>query len=97
MTVDAHAYIGWTYDYYFKRFGRRGLDNRDRAIVNVVHPARRQDVLQNFEQFSVFYTNAGVLRRRDHGFRRRPAARLHARRAHLGLLRPAPSTSSRTS
>jgi bacillolysin len=58
MTVDAHAYIGWTYDYYFKRFNRRGLDNRDRPIVAVVHPARRQDVQQNFGQFSVFYTNA---------------------------------------
>ena len=27
-TVDAHVYAGWTYDYYFKRFGRRGLDNQ---------------------------------------------------------------------
>ena len=46
MTVDAHVYIGWTYDYYFKRFGRRGLDNRDRSIVSIVHPARRQDVIR---------------------------------------------------
>ena len=30
--IDAHAYIGWTYDYYFKRHGRRSLDNRDRPI-----------------------------------------------------------------
>jgi hypothetical protein len=22
--VDAHAHIGWTYDYYFKRHGRHG-------------------------------------------------------------------------
>jgi thermolysin len=58
MTVDAHAHIGWTYDYFFKRFGRRGLDNRDRGLVSVVHPARRQDVLQNFDQYSIFYTNA---------------------------------------
>ena len=58
MAVDAHVYVGWTYDYYFKRFGRRGLDNHDRGIVNIVHPARRQDVLQNFSNFSVFYTNA---------------------------------------
>ena len=28
-TVDAHVYAGWTYDYYFKRFSRRGLDNRE--------------------------------------------------------------------
>ncbi len=35
--LDAHVYLGWTYDYYFKRFGRRGArqqrsaDSRDRA------------------------------------------------------------------
>jgi bacillolysin len=58
MTVDAHVYIGWTYDYFFKRFNRRGLDNSDRGVVTIVHPARRQDVQQNFAQFSVFYTNA---------------------------------------
>jgi len=28
-TVDAHAYVGWTYDYLYKRFNRRGLDNRN--------------------------------------------------------------------
>jgi thermolysin len=42
-TVDAHAYIGWTYDYYFKRHGRRGLDNRDRPIVTIVNAARQAD------------------------------------------------------
>ena len=26
---DAHVYSGFTYDYYFKRFGRRGLDNNN--------------------------------------------------------------------
>jgi thermolysin len=42
-TVDAHAYVGWTYDYYFKRHGRRGLDNRDRPIVTIVNGARQAD------------------------------------------------------
>ena len=82
--VDAHVYTGWTYDYYFKRFSRRGLDNRDRAIVSLVHPAKRQDVLQNFEQFPVFYTNAFYSGDGDHGLRRGTAARLHARRADAG-------------
>ena len=41
--VDAHVYVGWTYDYYFKRFSRRGLDNRDLPLINLVHPARRSD------------------------------------------------------
>jgi Zn-dependent metalloprotease len=43
--VDAHAYIGFTYDYYFQRFGRRGLDGNNRAIRSIVHPAPREDPL----------------------------------------------------
>ena len=42
-TVDAHAYIGWTYDYYFKRHGRRGLDNRDRPMISLINAVRQQD------------------------------------------------------
>ncbi len=42
--VDAHAYVGWTYDYYFKRHGRRGLDNRDRPILTIVNGVRRDDL-----------------------------------------------------
>jgi thermolysin len=43
--VDAHAYIGYTYDYYFARFGRRGLDGNNRAIRSIVHPAPRDNPL----------------------------------------------------
>jgi thermolysin len=55
---DAHVYAGWTYDYYFKRFGRRGLDNADIPIRSLVHPVRRENF---FSQggLSVFYANAG--------------------------------------
>jgi thermolysin len=35
--VDAHAYAGWTYDYYFQRHGRRGIDGRDLAVRSVTH------------------------------------------------------------
>ena len=35
--VDAHAYAGWTYDYYFKRHGRRGVDGLDLAVRSVTH------------------------------------------------------------
>jgi thermolysin len=35
--VDAHAYSGYTYDYYFKRHGRRGLDDQGLAAINYVH------------------------------------------------------------
>ncbi|HEV3485861.1 MAG TPA: hypothetical protein VG106_10660 [Vicinamibacterales bacterium] len=54
---DAHVYAGWTYDYFFKRFGRRGLDNADIPIRSLVHPVRRENF---FSQggLSVFYANA---------------------------------------
>ena len=59
--VDAHVYLGWTYDYFFKRFGRRGLDNNDRPIRAIVHPVSRADVFQHInddEIFGTFYLNA---------------------------------------
>jgi bacillolysin len=37
VAVDAHAHIGLTYDYYYKRHSRRGLDNRDRPIVGLIN------------------------------------------------------------
>src|SRR5262245_18473389 len=40
--VDAHAHIGWTYDYYFKRFGRRGLDDHDRPITVLINAVSQQ-------------------------------------------------------
>lgn len=57
--VDAHAYAGYTYDYFFKRFGRHGLDNRDIAIRSVVHPVRREDIFTYPDSIiSSFYLNA---------------------------------------
>jgi bacillolysin len=56
--ADAHVYTGWTYDFYFKRFGRRGIDNRDLALRSIVHPARRQDFDTNFNIVPDFYVNA---------------------------------------
>jgi bacillolysin len=57
--VDAHAYAAYTYDYYFKRFGRRGLDNADRRILNMVHLVRRSDVFTASDDvFQTFFMNA---------------------------------------
>ena len=42
--VDAHTYAGFTYDYYYKRFGRRGLNNNDIRVLSLVHPVRREDI-----------------------------------------------------
>jgi thermolysin len=57
-TTDAHVYSGWTYDYYFKRFNRKGLDNADIPIVSVVHPVRRLDFFDLFEDLPDFFLNA---------------------------------------
>jgi Zn-dependent metalloprotease len=60
-TVDAHVYIGWTYDYYFKRHGRRGLDNRDRPILTLVNGLRREsgaDPSIPPDLFGLFVVNA---------------------------------------
>ena len=35
--VDAHTYSGYTYDYYFKRHRRCGLDDRDLVAMSFVH------------------------------------------------------------
>jgi thermolysin len=65
--VDAHVYAGFTYDYYFKRFGRRGLNNNNIAIRSFVHPVRREDVLrqppdiQGTFYLNAFYAGSGVM------------------------------------
>lgn len=37
--VDGHVGAGWTYDYLFDRFGRRGLDGNDSPIVTWCIPS----------------------------------------------------------
>jgi thermolysin len=36
--VDAHVYSGYTYDYYFKRHDRHGLDGNDIPLRSITHP-----------------------------------------------------------
>jgi len=42
-TVDAHVYLGWTYDFLFKQFGRQGLDGNAGPIQAITHPVDRRD------------------------------------------------------
>jgi thermolysin len=59
VTVDAHANAGFVYDFYFKRFGRRGLDNNNIQLDMLIHPVRRQDLTsQPSEVVGLFYLNA---------------------------------------
>ncbi len=56
---DAHVYQGWTYDYYFKRFGRRGLDNHDIQITGLANPVRRSDLETSSDSvIGTFFLNA---------------------------------------
>lgn len=55
---DAHVYAGWTYDFYFKRFGRKGLDNRELAMWSLVHPVRRTDFFTLYSRYDEYFTNA---------------------------------------
>ncbi len=58
-TVDAHAYSGFTYDYFFKRHNRAGLDGRNIRLLSIVHPVNRQDLLtQPNDIIGLFYLNA---------------------------------------
>ena len=58
-TVDAHAYTGYFYDFYFKRFGRRGLDDANFRLLSIVHPVNRAAVLsQTNSTIGLFYLNA---------------------------------------
>jgi thermolysin len=56
--VDAHALVGWTYDYYFKRHGRRGLDNRDRPLVSLINAVSQQGAVTLPPELLDFAINA---------------------------------------
>lgn len=65
--VDAHAYAGYVYDYYYKRFGRRGLDNQNLEMWSFVHPVIRSQapsvpssVLNEF-YVNAFYAGDGIM------------------------------------
>lgn len=57
--VDAHVHAGWVYDYYYRRFQRRGLDNNDVRIHSIVHPARQADArIASSATLGTFFLNA---------------------------------------
>jgi len=56
--IDAHAHIGWTYDYYFKRHGRRGLDNRDRPLISMINAVSQQGAISLPPELLDFAVNA---------------------------------------
>ena len=58
-TVDAHAYQGWVYDYYFTRFNRNGMDDRNIEVDGIVNPLARSEAnRQTPEVVGTFINNA---------------------------------------
>ncbi|MBI4475611.1 MAG: M4 family metallopeptidase [Acidobacteria bacterium] len=58
-TVDAHASSGFFYDYLFKRFGRRGIDDNNLRIAVFIHPVRLDDIRsQPAAVVGTYYLNA---------------------------------------
>lgn len=60
VAVDAHTYLGWTYDFIFKRLGVRGLDNGNApmfASINVYSPLQCVSGLPD-DEFAAFCVNA---------------------------------------
>ena len=55
---DTHAYSGFTYDYYFKRFNRRGLNDANLRMESLAHPVRRSDYALHNARFPEFFANA---------------------------------------
>ena len=60
VVVDAHTYLGWTYDYFYARHGWKGLNGSDgRPVYLVVHSANRADYTKySSSDQSTYYTNA---------------------------------------
>ncbi len=60
VVVDGHTYVGWTYDYFYKRDGWKGFDgNNVRSVSVIVHPVKRADLnTYNWSDVSDYYENA---------------------------------------
>ena len=57
--VDAHAYAGLTYDYYYARHGRRGLDDANVPMHSITHAIRREDFASySTDTVGSFFANA---------------------------------------
>jgi len=50
LSQNAHAYAGYVYDYYFKRFGRRGLDNNNIRLLTQLGPDTGFDSIGDWPQ-----------------------------------------------
>jgi len=70
--VDAHTYSAWTYDYFYKRLDRKGLNDNNSMVRNVVHTVNRSDLeyyiatglinyVQNYYTNAAYYLGQGLM------------------------------------
>jgi len=70
--VDAHTYSAWTYDYFYKRLDRKGLNDNNSMVRNVVHTVSRSDLeyyiatglinyVQNYYTNAAYYLGQGLM------------------------------------
>jgi thermolysin len=60
VAVDAHVYMGWTYDYLYKRLGVRGFNNADAPVRGVINPYTPQQCVTSVppNEVGIFCVNA---------------------------------------
>lgn len=56
--VDAHVHVSWTYDYFYKRFGRSGVDGKNGPINIMVNAVTQQGSLTLPPQDLIWAVNA---------------------------------------
>jgi bacillolysin len=58
VVVDAHVYTGFTYDYLWRRFNRRGLNDANLATRGIVNPAPKNSTSAERAANPLFFANA---------------------------------------
>ena len=82
--VDAHVYQGWVHDYYYLRFGRNGMDDRNIEVDSIVHPLSRSEAnSQPPDIVGELHQQCVLLLRRHSRVRRRRRPHLHIPRGGL--------------
>jgi thermolysin len=56
--VDAHVYAGYTYDYYYQRMGRKGLNDNNLTMRLLVHPINRNSYATLYSSEPDYFSNA---------------------------------------
>lgn len=59
--VDAHAHAGQTYDYYYERFGRAGINGSNLPLWTFTNLVRPEDHVALFSRYPNYFLNAAYV------------------------------------